>query len=381
MRKKLQIFLFFAFAILFLLLIFGTLYYHDFLKIWHIPKHGKYYLQSDMRTQAAGIINNYEFDSVILGSSMLENTSAKEASEILGGKFFNISLSGSSFDERSIILNYLFDRKDIKKVIYSLDYKNRFNFQTDLGYRYDKENYKYLYDDNKFNDIKAYLNFKYLRCIFMPKKCVGKSRNFDSPNEWMNDEFHFVRFGGLSKWIENKDNYQMKNDLNEIIKSTNDIKNNILFAFKPFSKIENLEKYLDENIIYFAKKYAKTEFILIIPPYSIINNALLVQYQKDYLENIYLGFQTLIKKSKPYSNIKIYTFWDMDFIKDISLYKDLTHYHSLINSKMLYWIKDDIGLLSDENFDDYWAKFKQTAKDYDLIEFSNTIEKFLDENQ
>jgi hypothetical protein len=50
-----------------------------------------------MRQQAAGIINNYEFDSIILGTSMLENTSAKEAGEKLGGKFMNISLSGSNF--------------------------------------------------------------------------------------------------------------------------------------------------------------------------------------------------------------------------------------------------------------------------------------------
>ena len=53
--------------------------------------------KANMRQQAAGIINNYEFDSIILGTSMLENTSAKEADEKLGSKFMNISLSGSNF--------------------------------------------------------------------------------------------------------------------------------------------------------------------------------------------------------------------------------------------------------------------------------------------
>ena len=41
-----------------------------------------------MRLQAAGVINNFDFDSVVFGSSMLENTSAKEASKKLGGNFF-----------------------------------------------------------------------------------------------------------------------------------------------------------------------------------------------------------------------------------------------------------------------------------------------------
>ena len=74
-----------------------------------------------MRQQAAGIINNYEFDSIILGTSMLENTSAKEAGEKLGGKFMNISLSGSNFYERSFVLEYALRKKEIKKIIYSLD--------------------------------------------------------------------------------------------------------------------------------------------------------------------------------------------------------------------------------------------------------------------
>lgn len=64
-----------------------------------------------MRQQAAGIINNYDFDSAILGTSMLVNTSAKEANEILGGRFFNISMQASNFYERSFVLQYAIDKK------------------------------------------------------------------------------------------------------------------------------------------------------------------------------------------------------------------------------------------------------------------------------
>lgn len=35
--------------------------------------------------QDAGIINNYDFDSIIIGSSMLENVSSDEASKRIGG--------------------------------------------------------------------------------------------------------------------------------------------------------------------------------------------------------------------------------------------------------------------------------------------------------
>lgn len=124
-----------------------------------------------MRTQAAGIINNYDFDSVILGSSMLENTSVKEAGEKLGGKFFNISIAGSDLKDKEILLSYLLDKKDIKKIIFLLDYDNRINFLH--KYEPNRDSYEFLYDKNSINDIKAYLNLRYISCLFFPKKCYG----------------------------------------------------------------------------------------------------------------------------------------------------------------------------------------------------------------
>lgn len=46
----------------------------------------------DMRMQARGLILYKDFDSAIIGTSMLENTSAKEANKKLGGNWINLSL-------------------------------------------------------------------------------------------------------------------------------------------------------------------------------------------------------------------------------------------------------------------------------------------------
>ncbi|ELV8017581.1 hypothetical protein QND80_001710, partial [Campylobacter jejuni] len=75
----------------------------------------------DMRMQARGLILYKDFDSAIIGTSMLENTSAKEANKKLGGNWINLSLGGSTFALRAVILDYLFKHKDIKNIIYSLD--------------------------------------------------------------------------------------------------------------------------------------------------------------------------------------------------------------------------------------------------------------------
>lgn len=53
---------------------------------------------------------------------MAENFSTEEASHQLGGKFINLSMAGSLLSERHIVLKHLFYKKDVRKVIISLDH-------------------------------------------------------------------------------------------------------------------------------------------------------------------------------------------------------------------------------------------------------------------
>ena len=87
--------------------LFGILWLYDPLQLFHKPIFRETTFFGDMRLAARGIIRYYDFDSVILGTSMLENTSAKEAGEKLGGKWVNLSLINSSYDERAVVLEYL----------------------------------------------------------------------------------------------------------------------------------------------------------------------------------------------------------------------------------------------------------------------------------
>ncbi len=116
MKAKKSVKLFLSLVLASIILLLSALYIYDPLQIFHKPWGRETTFHKNMRHQAAGIINNYEFDSIILGTSMLENTSANEASEIFGGTFANISMSASDFYERKIILEYLFEKKNINTI-------------------------------------------------------------------------------------------------------------------------------------------------------------------------------------------------------------------------------------------------------------------------
>lgn len=351
----------------------------DPLKLFHKPLFLKDRLNSNMRLQAAGLIKNSNFDSIILGTSMLENTSAKEASNILNTKFINISLSGSDFYERSFILENALENKKLRKIIYSLDYSGLIDSR--MGHlSFPTSNFDFLYDENKINDIKQYTNLELLKCFvkmnFEP--CFGRKANFDVPNGWFSNTDHSSRFGGIDNWFKAENNNQIKDAFKEIRNSIKAIENKEAIIEDDLQqKIKKSKNYLEKYILKFVINNPDTEFNLVIPPYSRINNAINAQYKKSNFIRVKESIKFLVKYSNKYPNLKIYGWGDRNFPSDISLYKDLGHYHPKINSKMLYWIRENNGLLTLKNVDNYLNIFEKKSLDYNLFEIGEKIENYL----
>lgn len=382
MKYKKTVFLFVLTAIFVSLSFFGVLFYYDPLKIFHKPWKYKAYLQQNMRSQAAGIINNWEYDSLILGTSMLENTSAKEASFSLGGNFINISLSGSDFYERYIVLQYALHKKSLKKVIYSLDDEGLVDGRkSDPSYKIEKWNY--LYDNNPFNDFKVYLSRGFLKCLFSTsskKKCMGRKLNFDRPNAW-----YWARkdkYGGLDNWFKQKLTPRIINHFKPILTMIKHIEKG---EFKNDSNVEedinNLKHYLDKHIVFLVRKYPGTEFLCILPPYSRAKYALDFQYNKPKFKKYIESLRYMVQMSDTYKNLKIYGWGNEDFLNDMANYKDLKHYEYKYNSWMLKAMKEKKGLLKMEMLDTYISKFQHEAAEYNLTTLGNKLENYLAESK
>lgn len=348
----------------------GRIWYVDPLHLWHKPFVCEEEIFPNMRFAAAGIIRNYDFDSVLLGTSMLENTSAKEAGEVLGGKFFNLSISGSRFIVRKLVLRHLFKHKKLKKVIYSLDA----HIEPDNGLKgaYPITRFDFLYDKNLFNDLSVYINDKFIKNIFtLNKKC--KKSDFDRPKAWYKLKELTNRFGGFQNWIKNKQDKQISDALKFIKGKIKIIKT----GKKPYYVLLNgqlaaSETYFYDCFLSFVQNNPQTEFILVIPPYSTLKHALDIR-TGDVFVTFKEFVRYLIEQSAKYPNLKVYAWGDMDFTDDIANYKDLTHYHEKINSQMLVWIRDGVGLLTPENFDDYYERFEKKVREYDYMQFYEQI--------
>lgn len=374
MYKKIT-FLYFTVVICIAFITFTSLYINDPLQVFHKDYQNKSKLLDNMRYQAAGLINNFKYDSLILGTSMLANTSTQEAHQFLGGNFINISIFGGDFYERSLLLNHALKTKSIKQVIYSMDdtYLNLTQASS--------SQYAYLYDEDFLNDFKIYLNKKYLLKCFLgfskKEECTGKGKDIYRPSAWYQEARYKRHFGGLTNLLRNQENERA----NEIYKNIASIASKIQQGKKqPLVNIKEKQtdayNYIDKYLLSIVKKYPNTQFILVFPPYSRLVYSQWAQYNLSYYKTHQSVLRYLAKKSDKYHNLEVYAWADNDFLDDIANYKDPNHYSHDINTWMLNAIKDKNGQLNSSNIDAYIKRIDTKNLNYDLISIGQKINDY-----
>lgn len=157
------------------------LWLYDPFMFFHKPYFREQTFMNDLRISARGIIDFTEFDSIILGSSIMENTSIQEANDKLSGKWADFAISASSFNERELLLKHILSTKQIKQVIYAIEafFLLNDNDKDMDSLREDKITRinPMLYQHNILFDFKHYLNKRTIICVFKwskEPKCVGE---------------------------------------------------------------------------------------------------------------------------------------------------------------------------------------------------------------
>ncbi|WP_299546014.1 hypothetical protein [uncultured Helicobacter sp.] len=332
----------------------SVIYIYDPLQIFH-KSYFKERFFSEMRLGARGIIKHYDFDSYILGTSMLQNTSAQEANEKLGGKWVNISPAGSSIKERSILLNYLFSHKEPKAIIYSLD-----AFSDELT---TKPNFQLLYDNSFLNDFEAYFNDRFIICTLtfsQKESCIGE-KNLETLLQWIKEEKHIQRLGGFENWIKFN---------SDIFKS----------EFKDFAQAKPVEfnedkidiskqqEFLNTFTLSFIKEHPNTKFHLVIPPYSRLHFKM---HAKAFIERKRI-ISWLLHQTKNLNNVTIYGFDTLDYADNIANYAgDAIHYASDMNSLQLSAMRDKQYVLTLDNVESYFNTLEKNIKNYDITPLVN----------
>ncbi len=102
----------------------------------------------------AGIAKNYEYDSVVIGSSMTENFTPSQLDRLFGGQFVKLPINGGSPFNHKQMMDLAFSSHDVRRVLYGMDIEALTYFYTSPKC----EMPDYLYDNNLFNDVSYWFN-------------------------------------------------------------------------------------------------------------------------------------------------------------------------------------------------------------------------------
>ncbi|MEG1847642.1 MAG: hypothetical protein RRX92_09510 [Lachnospiraceae bacterium] len=303
-------------AAMILVAMIGLVIYVDPFFQYHKPLDGFPYLIDHQLSQNPGMAKTWDYDSVLLGSSMTVNFNTDWFRELFDLKTAKLSYNGAYPKDQANIMDIIFSHnKGVKKVFLGVDIP---------AYSADIEETKYpipayLYDDSYSNDISYVLNkdviLNYiLRPLADPKDQTKIPTMYSL---WWTDEY-------FNKEYVLRD-YKAPDIVAQEVKED---------TFLPY-----LQANLDENICPYLEAHPETEFVVFYPPYSI-----LYWYgvnRENKLDATLAEYRAMTERLLTYPNVRVFLFSDVEWIiEDLDHYADYDHYHKDINRYMAECFKN-----------------------------------------
>lgn len=304
---------------------------------YHKPLEGLYYPMDNQRYQNDGMLKNFSYDSIIIGTSMALNFDPEEFNELFDANALHVCFLGGSYKEiNENVLTGLEHNPNVRIVVRGLDITS---LHRDKDYmKYDSYP-TYLYDDNPFNDVSYVFN----KGIFDISLSILQN---DQPIEKEEVDLSvYSKEHVLSS-------YERKPLAEEIAEFTEEDKENILANIR-------------QNVTDTAEKYPDVAFYLFITPYSIcywdeVNREGRLEYMID-------AEKAAIEEMLKYENIHLFSFaGNTEMICDLDNYMDQGHYSPMINSEMLVWMKNGEYELTRDNYEKYIEDMRTFLTTYDF---------------
>lgn len=292
------------------------------------------------RYENAGIIRNSEYDTVIMGTSLVCNFRASWFDELTGGQTLKIGFRDGYLSDFDTALRLAYQTEpDIEAVYFGLD--------TNILIRSDAQRTAdlpaYLYDNNPLNDVSYYLNKDvYLRCFNMLAEQVrGNAVPLDEAYVWSGDA-EFSAWQSLAGYV------------------------------RPAVSATVLEKdafyaAVDENLAVidgWVTEHPETEFHIFLSPYSIIYWDRTARMGR--LEATLGALEYAIPKLLEYDNVTVHFFMDnSDIVTYMGFYTDHIHFSDGVSKKLSEWMVSGLFQVTEETWQTRMDALETLVRGYD----------------
>lgn len=298
---------FFCLAAAGLLLLAATLvflfdpFYH-----FHGPLPGLKAVVTKSEYQCIGTIRNFDYDSVLAGSSTAENYHNGWFDEGFGARTVKAIKSSGTTADLKFYLDEAFATHEVKNVFYSLDL---FALDGDPDSDFVDESMPlYLYDHNPFNDIRYLLNrdvlfedIPYLLAMTAAGYDEGTSYNWWEDKTFSQEEAlkHYVRPAAVAEPLTRQE-WQPRVD-------------------------GNLDLLAE-----MAEAHPETQFYFFLPPYSMLwwDNVCRSGQGEEYL----YARRAAMERLCAFDNVRLYDFQgEEEIVLNLDNYMDPIHFSADVN--------------------------------------------------
>ena len=249
-----------------------------------------------------GIAKNYDYNAVILGTSMVEMSRPSVIDECFGVSSVKLPMRGSHTAQMGWQLEHIYRTHDLDLAILAVDAYSLMGPPDDM-----EEIYDYLWNDDVLDDVNYLLNRDVL-LVRVPKmlKNIGKSTagKRDAMYQWT--DVVFAEQSVLDAIGGAKAQSEMTPAEYRIERST-----------------ENIERHLETHIA----AHPETRFLIYMPPYSVGYWYLFTR--GGLSEQQFRSRARVCELLLEYPNVEIYDFSSrIEWITDLDEYFDYSHHSS-----------------------------------------------------
>jgi len=296
-------------------------------------------MYADTRFMNAGFARHYDYDSIVIGTSMAENFRPSQIDSVMGGRFIKLSMAGALPYEEARLLQAAFSSKgdSIRSVVWgvdqaswvlSADRRDTIDFFPD-----------YLYSGLSPQLISRYLASKDVYYISLIARGLPLNPavrlNFDILSYWSGrDPFGCRYVRHAYELVGTRPNPALGQDAATLT--------------------ANVDANLRDHLIPVIQGNPRTVFYLFIPPYSAADALYRAQHSPAELPaRLYLK-QRLTQLAASQTNVRFYDFQSVHSVTDdLANYEDIYHYSGAINDWMISYMHSHDGLPAEAGYVEY----------------------------
>ncbi|MGN0308624.1 MAG: SGNH/GDSL hydrolase family protein, partial [Lachnospiraceae bacterium] len=272
--------------------------------------------------QVIGTLRNFDYDALIVGSSMAENYNNHDFDEAFGCTAIKAVKPAANTADLLYLIEEAYESREIKKIFYTLDISALTSSRFESTFL-EEGMPIYLYNKNPLDDIKYLFNkdilFKEIPYMIATSLLTDYDEG-DSYNWAQYKDFSIMYYEPTDKRL-------------------------------PMQTIEEYGKIVDTNVemlMNMIRSHPETEFTFIVPPYSS-----LWWYEADMKgesEADFYALDTVFDRLLEEKNVSIYYFQHLeDIMANLDLYMDVLHFHPDVNDYILEAVQKGEHRLAKEN--------------------------------